>query len=102
MADVILKAPWVAPGCVYLHATEPHHLTNIPDAWVKEVPEGTIIINESSPDAYITPRQPGTLLREHDWLRGASSEEEKEILRLRQPDATAPVRRNNVIPGSKA
>lgn len=104
MAEIILKAPWVAPGCHYLHATEPNETTHIPDAWVKEVPPGTIVIEETSPTPTAQPRTPGTLLREQDWLRKASTEEITEVLRLREPEGktlTLPSRRNNVIPGTK-
>ena len=105
MAEIILKAPWVAPGCHYLFATEPGATTNIPNDWVKEVPSGTIVVEETSPCSWgqHTPT-PGTLLREADWLRQASAEEQKEVLRLREPEGKtlAPaVRRTNVIQGTK-
>ena len=101
MAEIYLKAPWVAPGCHYLHATPAGETTHIPDHWVKEVPPGTIILEEMSETPAPAPRAPGTLLREQDWMRKATTEENAEVLRLRQPNATPPARRNNVIPGTK-
>lgn len=108
MAEIVLKAPWVAPGCHYFHATEPGETTNIPDAWVCEVPPGTIVVKATSAVSREPAPAVGTLLREHDWLRKATPTEVDEVLKLRQPEPQSdnvvqPVtrRRANVIPGSK-
>lgn len=106
MAEVIFKAPWCGPKCTYFGATEAGETVHIPDEWLSEIdPKITIVISATSvlPPAPPAPN-PGTLLREADWLRGATQEEQTEIMKLRQPDpeVAQPVlrRRPNVIPGA--
>ena len=105
MAVVIFKAPCVGPGSTYYHQTLPGEETEIPDEHLSELdPKCLIVIKTTSEVTTEPPRAPGYLLREHDWLRKATTEEDKEVERLRQKeDANGkPVvrRRPNVIPGT--
>lgn len=101
MAVVYFKSPCVGPGCTYYGQTPFGQTTTIPDAHLAELDHNNLIVIEKTSEVE-REEQPAanTLLREHDWLRKATAEENAEVLKLRQGEAPAVKRRSNVIPGT--
>lgn len=103
MAIVFFKAPCVGPGSVYYFPTPHGQTTTIPDEHLAELDAKSLIVIEAKSEvvAEVAPVS-GTLLREHDWLRKASTEEVAEVMKLRAGEGVAneKPRRRNVIAGT--
>jgi hypothetical protein len=97
MAVVVFKAPCASGS--YYYAAGPEE-RSIPDEHMALIYLKNVIVIEDTSEVQREAQPiPGTLLREHDWLRKATAEENVEVQKLRQQE-TAP-RRANVIAGTK-
>ena len=98
MAVVVFKAPCASGS--YYYAAGPEE-RSIPDEHMALIDlRSVIVISKTSEVVPEAQPAPNSLLREQDWLRKATAEEDAEVKKLRQPKAPTTPRRSNVIAGT--